>query len=129
MAPSLSLRPRTSDRGERPTTRDGQDSSVIIPSRTSSLHSRITQPLPSTLNVKQNARSPKTLTHAYMVCGVGREPSQWVKAPAPSQGKIGHMKGAVGTFWLPEILGSSPRIEQDNEIARSLHAAMRVRAT
>jgi hypothetical protein len=37
------------------------------------------------------------------------------------------MKGAVGQFWLPEILGSSPRLEQDNEIARSLHAAMRVR--
>jgi len=35
------------------------------------------------------------------------------------------MKGAVGTFWLPEILGSSPRLEQDNDIARSLHAAMR----
>lgn len=126
MAPSLSLRPRT---GERPPTRDQRaeaDHSLIIPSRTSSLHSRITQPLPSTLNVKQGAKSPKTLTHAYMVCGVGREPSQWVKAPAPSQGKIGHMKGAVGTFWLPEILGSSPRLEQDNEIARSLHAAMRV---
>lgn len=61
-----------------------------------------------------------------MVCGVGREPSQWVKAPAPAQGKIGHMKGAVGQFWLPEILGSSPRLEQDNEIARALHAAMRV---
>ncbi|KAL6706772.1 hypothetical protein ACN47E_005108 [Coniothyrium glycines] len=125
MAPSLSLRPRT---GERPPTRDNRDNtdhSLIIPSRTSSLHSRITQPLPSTLNVKQGARSPKTLTHAYMVCGVGREPSQWVKAPAPAQGKIGHMKGAVGTFWLPEILGSSPRLEQDNDIARSLHAAMR----
>ncbi|KAF2463311.1 uncharacterized protein BDR25DRAFT_113784 [Lindgomyces ingoldianus] len=121
MAPSLSLRPRT---GERPSTSQG-DTSLIIPSRTSSLHSRITQPLPSTLNIKQGQRSPKTLTHAYMVCGVGREPSQWVKAPAPSQGKIGHMKGAVGTFWLPEILGSSPRLEQDNEIARSLHAAMR----
>lgn len=122
MAPSLSLRPRT---GERPSTSQG-DHSLIIPSRTSSLHSRITQPLPSTLNIKPGQRSPKTLTHAYMVCGVGREPSQWVKAPAPSQGKIGHMKGAVGTFWLPEILGSSPRLEQDNEIARSLHAAMRV---
>src|SRR4051794_36104956 len=122
MAPSLSLRPRT---GERPSTSQG-DNSLIIPSRTSSLHSRITQPLPSTLNIKPGQRSPKTLTHAYMVCGVGREPSQWVKAPAPSQGKIGHMKGAVGTFWLPEILGSSPRLEQDNEIARSLHAAMRV---
>ncbi|KAF1911853.1 AEX-3 domain-containing protein [Ampelomyces quisqualis] len=122
MAPSLSLRPRT---GERPSTRDNADHSLIIPSRTSSLHSRITQPLPSTLNVKQGARSPKTLTHAYMVCGVGREPSQWVKAPAPAQGKIGHMKGAVGTFWLPEILGSSPRLEQDDDVARSLHAAMR----
>ncbi|KIW01293.1 uncharacterized protein PV09_07333 [Verruconis gallopava] len=122
MAPSLSLRPRT---GERPPTRDQNDNSLVIPSRTSSLHSRITQPLASTLNVKPGARTPKTLTHAYMVCGVGREPSQWVRAPAPSQGKIGHMKGAVGQFWLPEILGSSPRLEQDNEIARSLHAAMR----
>ncbi|KAK3721299.1 hypothetical protein LTR37_003175 [Vermiconidia calcicola] len=74
---------------------------------------------------KTAQRAPKTLTHAYMVCGVGREPSQWVKAPAPAQGKIGHMKGAVGQFWLPEILGSSPRLEQDNEIARSLHSAMR----
>lgn len=61
-----------------------------------------------------------------MVCGVGREPSQWVRAPTPVQGRIQHMKGAVGQFWLPEILGSSPRLEQDNEIARALHAAMRV---
>lgn len=36
------------------------------------------------------------------------------------------MKGAVGQFWLPEILGSSPRLESDNEIARALHGAMRV---
>ncbi|SPN98516.1 probable DENN (AEX-3) domain protein [Cephalotrichum gorgonifer] len=128
MAPSLTAhssftRPRTGD--GRPSTRDQVDPNLVIPSRTSSLHSRITQPIPSTLNVKSQQRTPKTLTHAYMVCGVGREPSQWVKAPAPSQGKIGHMKGAVGQFWLPEILGSSPRLEQDNEIARSLHAAMR----
>ncbi|KAJ9160987.1 DENN domain-containing protein [Coniochaeta hoffmannii] len=130
MAPSLSthtsfVRPRTGDRDGRPGTRDQVDSNLIIPSRTSSLHSRITQPIPSTLNIKPQQRTPKTLTHAYMVCGVGREPSQWVKAPAPAQGKIGHMKGAVGQFWLPEILGSSPRLEQDNEIARALHAAMR----
>ncbi|KAL2759531.1 hypothetical protein ACRALDRAFT_1039295 [Sodiomyces alcalophilus JCM 7366] len=130
MAPSLNAhssftRPRTGDREGRPTTRDQNDSNLMIPSRTSSLHSRITQPIPSTLNAKPQQRTPKTLTHAYMVCGVGREPSQWVKAPPPAQGKIGHMKGAVGQFWLPEILGSSPRLEQDNEIARSLHAAMR----
>lgn len=126
MGPSLNMhsaRPRTSD---RPGTRDASDQNFVVPSRTSSLHSRITQPIPSTLNLKPQQRTPKTLTHAYMVCGVGREPSQWVKAPAPEQGKIGHMKGAVGQFWLPEILGSSPRLEQDNEIARALHAAMRV---
>lgn len=35
------------------------------------------------------------------------------------------MKGAIGQFWLPEILGSSPRVEQDNEIARALYGAMR----
>ncbi|XXG96903.1 hypothetical protein Hte_003194 [Hypoxylon texense] len=130
MAPSLNThssftRPRTSERDARPSTRDQGDTNLIIPSRTSSLHSRITQPIPSTLNVKPQQRTPKTLTHAYMVCGVGREPSQWVKAPSPAQGKIGHMKGAVGQFWLPEILGSSPRLEQDNEVARALHAAMR----
>lgn len=62
-----------------------------------------------------------------MVCGVGREPAQWVRAPPPPQGKIGHIKGAASQFWLPEILGSSPRLEQDNEIARALHAAMKVR--
>ena len=118
------VRPSTRD---RPSTREHADYySLVIPSRTSSLHSRITQPIPSTLNIKPAQRTPKTLTHAYMVCGVGREPSQWVKAPTPAQGKIAHMKNAVGQFWLPEILGSSPRIEQDNEIARSLHAAMRV---
>ena len=131
MGPSLTphtsfTRPRTSDRDGRPVTRDQVDSSLVIPSRTSSLHSRITQPTPSSLASKPQQRTPKTLTHAYMVCGVGREPSQWVKAPTPQQGKIGHMKGAVGQFWLPEILGSSPRLEQDNEIARSLHSAMRV---
>lgn len=128
MAPSLRdhssfVRPTTRD---RPSTRD-QDNSLVIPSRTSSLHSRITQPIPSTLNTKPSQRTPKTLTHAYMVCGVGREPSQWVKAPPPSQGKIGHLKGAVPQFWLPEILGSSPRLEQDNEMAKALHSAMRVR--
>jgi hypothetical protein len=101
----------------------------IVPSRTSSLHSRITQPLPTTMTKSNNRPTPKTLTHAYMVCGVGREPSQWVKAPAPPHGKIQHMKGAVGQFWLPEILGSSPRLETDNEIARALHSAMRVSRT
>lgn len=99
---------------------------MIIPSRTSSLHSRITQPLPALLTANRTKTTPKTLTHAYMVCGVGREPSQWVRAPTPAYGKIQHMKGAVNQFWLPEILGSSPRLEQDNEIARALHAAMRV---
>lgn len=126
MAPSLTssfARPSTRD---RPVTRDQGENSLVVPSRTSSLHSRITQPIPSQMSPKPAQRTPKTLTHAYMVCGVGREPSQWVRAPAPAQGKIGHMKGAVGQFWLPEILGSSPRLEQDNEIARALHSAMRV---
>ncbi|OQO09410.1 hypothetical protein B0A48_04808 [Cryoendolithus antarcticus] len=122
MAPSLTSRPRSGE--SRPQSRD--EDNLIIPNRTSSLHSRMAQPPSQANQPKPNQqRAPKTLTHAYMVCGVGREPSQWVKAPAPSQGKIGHMKGAVGQFWLPEILGSSPRLEQDNEIARSLHAAMR----
>ncbi|CAD0098990.1 unnamed protein product [Aureobasidium mustum] len=124
MAPSFTSRPRSSRGESRPDSRADED--LVIPDRTSSLHSRITQPLASQLTQpRAGQRTPKTLTHAYMVCGVGREPSQWVKAPPPPQGKIGHMKGAVGQFWLPEILGSSPRLEQDNDIARALHAAMR----
>lgn len=119
-----SLRAPTPQSPVRPPTRD--DAGLIIPSRTSSLHSRMAQPLPSAMSMKTGQRTPKTLTHAYMVCGVGREPSQWARAPPPPQGKIAHMKGAVGQFWLPEILGSSPRLEQDPEIARSLHAAVRV---
>ncbi|RMD43600.1 hypothetical protein DV735_g1502, partial [Chaetothyriales sp. CBS 134920] len=124
--PSLTsvVRPGTRDTNPS-TTREQPLDNAIVPSRTSSLHSRITQPLPPTLAKANNRPTPKTLTHAYMVCGVGREPSQWVKAPAPSHGKIQHMKGAVGQFWLPEILGSSPRLESDNEIARALHGAMR----
>lgn len=128
MAPSFTSRPRSCLGESRPVSRD--DDNLVIPNRTSSLHSRIVQPMPTTMAQQKPAqRAPKTLTHAYMVCGVGREPSQWVKAPTPTQGKIGHMKGAVGQFWLPEILGSSPRLEQDNEIARSLHSAMRVSAS
>ncbi|CAK3927303.1 Hypothetical predicted protein [Lecanosticta acicola] len=124
MAPSFTSRPRSGE-SHRPISRD-DDNNLAIPNRTSSLHSRITQPMPGAMpQPKTGSRAPKTLTHAYMVCGVGREPSQWVKAPVPTQGKIGHMKGAVGQFWLPEILGSSPRLEHDNDIARSLHAAMR----
>ncbi|KAL8799361.1 MAG: hypothetical protein Q9223_007634 [Gallowayella weberi] len=119
------IRPSTRDRHDRPSTREHIDHSLVIPSRTSSLHSRITQPIPSTIQIKPNQRTPKTLTHAYMVCGVGREPSQWVRAPPLPQGKIGHMKGAISQFWLPEILGSSPRLEQSNDIARALYAAMR----
>ncbi|KAF3929623.1 hypothetical protein ABW20_dc0100990 [Dactylellina cionopaga] len=126
--PSTVSRPRSgipSGNSDRPPTREASDNPLPIPSRTSSLHSRITQPIPATLNIKVTQRTPKTLTHAYLVCGVGREPSQWVKAPPPTQGKITHMKGAVSQFWLPEILGSSPRVEQENDIAKALHSAMR----
>ncbi|KAJ6258949.1 hypothetical protein Dda_5844 [Drechslerella dactyloides] len=128
--PSTVSRPRSSNppvttASDRPPTRETGENPLAIPSRTSSLHSRITQPIPATLNIKAVARTPKTLTHAYLVCGVGREPSQWVRAPPPPQGKITHMKGAVSQFWLPEILGSSPRVEQENDIAKALHTAMR----
>lgn len=129
MAPSVrnssaSVRPATRET-TRPATRDQNGAEGAVPSRTSSLHSRITQPMPSTMTAGKRP-TPKTLTYAYLVCGVGREPSQWVKAASPAQGKIQHMRGAVGQFWLPEILGSSPRLESDNEVARSLHGAMRV---
>jgi hypothetical protein len=127
MLSHFNSRPKTGESSAlRPASRGRDGDAIEVPNRTSSLHSRIVAPLPQAAPSPRGNRAPKTLTHAYMVCGVGREPSQWVRAPAPVQGRIGHMKGAVGQFWLPEILGSSPRLEQDNDIARSLHAAMRV---
>ncbi|KAJ9649920.1 hypothetical protein H2198_010760 [Neophaeococcomyces mojaviensis] len=129
MAPSVRNSTASVRPGTRETTRPGsRDQAGVVNgavrSRTSSLHSRIIQPMPSATTTGKRPR-PKTLTYAYLVCGLGREPSQWIKAASPVQGKIQHMRGAVDQFWLPEILGSSPRLESDNEIARSLHGAMR----
>lgn len=129
MVTSLASRTRSVDAASRPTSQASAanlDGDLIVPNRSSSLHSRTTQQLP-TAQHRNAPKVPKTLTHAYMVCGVGREPAQWIQAPSPAQGKITHMRNAVGQYWLPEILGSSPRLEQDNEIAQSLHSAMRVR--
>ena len=123
----------------RPGTSDGTVNALSIPSRTSSLHSRITQPNPSTL--KMNPVQPtRTLCYAYSVFGISpwssipnvnlglpKEPNNWAKTPAVSTGgKVAHAKGAINQFWVPEVLGSSPRVEQDHETARSLYSAMRV---
>ncbi|KAK5102866.1 hypothetical protein LTS08_003668 [Lithohypha guttulata] len=102
MAPSVrapssaAQRPATRETSRsRPATREqGGFGDNVVPSRASSLHSRITQPMPSTMTAGKRP-TPKTLTYAYLVCGVGREPSQWVKAATPGQGKIQHMRGAA----------------------------------
>jgi hypothetical protein len=53
----------------RPGTSDGAINSLSIPSRTSSLHSRIVQPLPSTLKMTP-VQPTRTLCYAYAVFGI-----------------------------------------------------------
>jgi len=59
--------------------------------------------------------------------GLPKEPNNWAKTPpVTGGGKVTHAKGAISQFYVPEVLGSSPRVEQDHETARSLYSAMRV---
>ena len=102
------------------------------------MHSRIVQPLPSTLKMTP-VQPTRTLCYAYAVFGIPpisgniltsglpKEPNNWAKTPAVTGGgKVAHAKGAINQFYVPEVLGSSPRVEQDHETARSLYSAMRV---
>ncbi|BFZ63740.1 hypothetical protein YB2330_004872 [Saitoella coloradoensis] len=104
---------------------------IRVPSRASSLHSRIAQPvhhpIPSSVRMNAASGSPsRTLCHAYGVFGLPKEPSSWQKSPlTTTDKKIPHLKGAINCYWSPEVLGSLPRVEQDSDIARSLYAAMR----
>jgi hypothetical protein len=64
---------------------------------------------------------------ADIYLGLPKEPNNWAKTPpVTSGGKVTHAKGAINQFYVPEVLGSSPRVEQDHETARSLYSAMRV---
>ncbi|OLL26154.1 DENN domain-containing protein [Neolecta irregularis DAH-3] len=96
-----------------------------LPSRTSSLHSRISQPIPEKLKMTPPPQQKKSLCYGYAVMGLPKEPNSWQKAVPLPQGKVMHMKGAINQYYVPEILGSSPRIEQDPETARSFYSAMR----
>jgi hypothetical protein len=62
-----------------------------------------------------------------LILGLPKEPNNWAKTPpVTGGGKVTHAKGAINQFYVPEVLGSSPRVEQDHETARSLYSAMRV---
>lgn len=129
MAPSLSsyassLRLRARGSHDRPAHLDHSDD---LPRPSSAVSTHSTRSMTGLSNRAPLAQHPvNTLAYAYMVCSVGRDPSQWIEAPAPSQGKINHTKGALNHFWLPEILGSSPKFDRDGEMAKCLHSAMRV---
>jgi hypothetical protein len=61
----------------RPSTSDGAVNSLSIPSRTSSLHSRIVQPLPSTLKMTP-VQPTRTLCYAYAVFGMSCDFGQYI---------------------------------------------------
>src|SRR5205814_3931487 len=94
----------------RPGTSDGMANALSIHSRTSSLHSRIVQPLPSTLKMTP-VQPTRTLCYAYavfgiqshnnffLISGLPKEPNNWAKTPPVTGGsKVGHAKGAISQF-------------------------------
>ena len=66
------------------------------------------------------------LIHAYMVCGLTRDPTEWLIAPKPTTGRAQRTTGGVGSFLSPQILGSIPPHERDEDTVQMFAAALKV---
>jgi len=66
------------------------------------------------------------LVHSYMFCGANTDPTKWTLAPFEEQGAIMHRPGAVHRFWRPEVLRTSPSMEENIDLRRTLNAAVLV---
>ena len=70
-------------------------------------------------------KQASSLIHAYMVCGLNRDPTEWLVAPKASNGRPQRTNGAVGSFLSPQILGSIPPYEKDEEAVQTFAAALK----
>ena len=66
------------------------------------------------------------LIHAYMVCGLNKDPTQWLLAPKSTTGRPRRTPRGVGSFLSPQILGSIPARDRDEESVQILAAALEV---
>ena len=70
-------------------------------------------------------KQASNLIHAYMVCGLNRDPTEWIVAPKCATGRPSRTNGAVGSFLSPQILGSIPPHEKDQETVQMFAAALK----
>ncbi|RMD40153.1 hypothetical protein DV735_g4983, partial [Chaetothyriales sp. CBS 134920] len=109
-------RSRTSKGTSRPTTPQSGTSHAWKAASVRHIAQQVVQPL-----LKQSA----SLVHGYMVCGLHRDPTEWVVAPKPPNGRPQRTAGAVGSFLSPQILGSIPQHERDEESIQTFTAALK----
>jgi len=68
----------------------------------------------------------ESVVHSYMICGANTDPTKWLVAPAREQENIRHRPGALKRFWRPEILASSPVVDENIEMRRTYNLAVMV---
>lgn len=68
----------------------------------------------------------ESVVHSYMICGANTDPSKWLKAPAREQENLRHRPRALKRFWRPEILASSPVVDENIELRRTYNLAVMV---
>lgn len=68
------------------------------------------------------------LIHAYMVCGLNKDPTEWLLAPKSATGRPQRTLGGIGSFLSPQILGSIPARDRDEESVQMFAAALKVRS-
>jgi hypothetical protein len=72
-------------------------------------------------------KQASSLIHAYMVCGLNKDPTEWIVAPRSPLGRPSRTTGGVGSFLSPQILGSIPAQDRDQGTVQMFAAALKVR--
>ncbi|RMZ84074.1 hypothetical protein DV737_g1294, partial [Chaetothyriales sp. CBS 132003] len=103
----------------------GSSSGLPIPDRDSSLK----RPPPSQHISSQVAQplinQATSLIHAYMVCGLSRNPTDWSFCPQPAGPIQQRAHRALGSSISPTILGSIPPHDQDVQTAHLFSCALK----
>ncbi len=73
-------------------------------------------------------KQASSLIHAYMVCGLNKDPTEWLVAPRSPTGRPQRTPGGIGAFLSPQILGSIPARDRDEESVQMFAAALQVRS-
>ena len=122
--PSASSRPSTRAKSSGGPV-GSSHSSLHVPDHLSSLKSFSSHHIASQL-IQHPPKPTTSLIHGYMVCGLSRDPSDWVIQGQPSAGKVQRAPGSIGTFIQPSILGSIPHHDRDPATAQMFSDASKV---